>query len=88
MNELWVIGKKGPSLLRPQYPTARCCWEGRGGGWGGGGTERKMQTPGTGLRHPSFGGRCRKAMLGVCGRGPQDEASKRTRKHQSVLAPR
>ena len=23
------------------------------------------QTPGTGLRHPSFGGRCRKAMLGV-----------------------
>ena len=24
------------------------------------------QTAGTGLRHPSFGGRCRKAMLGVC----------------------
>ena len=24
------------------------------------------QTPSTGLRHPSFGGRCRKAMLGVC----------------------
>jgi len=25
------------------------------------------QTPGTGLRHPSFGGRCRKAVLGVWG---------------------
>ena len=25
-----------------------------------------MQTPSTGLRHPSFGGRCRKAALGVC----------------------
>ena len=24
-----------------------------------------VQTPSTGLRHPSFGGRCRKAMLGV-----------------------
>ena len=24
------------------------------------------QTPSIGLRHPSFGGRCRKAMLGVC----------------------
>ena len=24
------------------------------------------QTPSTGLRHPSFGGRCRKAMFGVC----------------------
>ena len=24
------------------------------------------QTPSTGLRHPSFGGRCRKAMLRVC----------------------
>ena len=24
------------------------------------------QTPSTGLRHPSFGGRCRKEMLGVC----------------------
>ena len=23
------------------------------------------QTPSTGLRHPPFGGRCRKAMLGV-----------------------
>ena len=30
---------------------------GDGGGWG--------QTPSTGLRHPSFGGRCRKTMLGV-----------------------
>ena len=28
----------------------------------------QRQTPSTGLRHPSFGGRCRKAMLGVCGR--------------------
>ena len=26
----------------------------------------KQQTPSNGLRHPSFGGRCRKAMLGVC----------------------
>ena len=26
----------------------------------------ERQTPSTGLRHPSFGGRCRKAMLGVC----------------------
>ena len=37
MNELWVIGKRGPSLLHPHYPTARFCWEGRSeGGWGGG----------------------------------------------------
>ena len=28
----------------------------------------ESQTPSTGLRHPSFGGRCRKAMLGVWGR--------------------
>ena len=33
MNELWVIGKKGPSLLRPHYSTGRCC--GGGGGVGG-----------------------------------------------------
>ena len=26
----------------------------------------RSQTPCTGLRHPSVGGRCRKAMLGVC----------------------
>ena len=26
----------------------------------------RCQTPSTGLRLPSFGGRCRKAMLGVC----------------------
>ena len=28
--------------------------------------ERVPQTPSTGLRYPSFGGRCRKAMLGMC----------------------
>ena len=28
-------------------------------------TQDHTQTPSTGLRHPSFGGRCRKAMLGV-----------------------
>ena len=30
------------------------------------GRQRAPQTPSTGLRHPSFGGRCQKAMLGVC----------------------
>ena len=29
-------------------------------------SEYLYQTPSTSLRHPSFGGRCRKAMLGVC----------------------
>ena len=31
--------------------------------------EGKCQTPSTGLRHSSFGGRCRKAVLGVWGKG-------------------
>ena len=29
-------------------------------------SDARSQTPNTGLRHPSFGERCRKAMLGVC----------------------
>ena len=28
--------------------------------------QQQLQIPSTDLRHPSFGGRCRKAMLGVC----------------------
>ena len=40
---------------------------GGGGGGGGGGEAGKEQTPNTGLRHPSLGGRCRKAVLGVWG---------------------
>ena len=28
-------------------------------------SDARSQTPSTGLRHPSFGGRCRKAVLGV-----------------------
>ena len=30
-------------------------------------SDARSQTPSTGLRHPSFGGRCRKAVLGVWG---------------------
>ena len=34
----------------------------------------QTQTPNTGLRHLSFGGRCRKAMLGVWRKVPESDA--------------
>ena len=36
------------------------------------------QTPSTGLRHPSFGGRCRKAMLGVWSSLPRAHTASHT----------
>ena len=38
-------------------------------------TQGHTQTPSTGLRHPSFGGRCRKAMLGVWATPTSDRAT-------------
>ena len=46
---------------------------------GEGGGERSRQTPSTGLQHPSFGGRCRKAVLGVWKVPESDARSVRSR---------